>query len=269
MIALTDKEFTELRDYVLNHYGIDLSKKRVLIQGRLTSVLQSYGYTTFTEYIERVKGDKSGAELQVMLNRLTTNLTYFLREKEHFEYITNTILPHFDKVKKGKQLRVWSAGCSSGEEPYTLAMTLMDYYANKGGAKNFTILATDISQNVLGQAQRAVYKEEALKDVPPAWKSKYFDKMGDGDFKVKDAIRNTITFKSFNLMDPFRFTAPFELLFCRNVMIYFEKEKKDNLIGKYYTWTAPGGYFFISHSENIGRTDTGFKMVRPSVFHKE
>ncbi len=269
MITITDQEFTQLRDYVLGNYGIDLTKKRMLIQGRLNSVLQKYNMSTFSEYIKMVMNDKSGAELQQMLNRLTTNLTFFLREKEHFDFITNTLLPEFDQKFKNRELRVWSAGCSSGEEPYTLAMTLMDYYEKKPGGGRFRILASDLSQNVLSQAQRGVYTMESLKDVPKSWLTKYFDKMGDGDYRVKDAVRSHITFKIFNLMEPFRFQKPFEMIFCRNVMIYFEKQKKDELIHKYYTWTEPGGYFFISHSENIGTNTTGYKMIRPAVFKKE
>lgn len=267
MIQLTDKEFATLRDYVLGNYGIDLSKKRVLIQGRLNTVLMQYKMNTFTEYIERVKNDKTGAELQQMLNRLTTNLTFFLREKDHFDFLTNTVLPEFETKFKGRELRIWSAGCSSGEEPYTLAMTLMDYNKNKGG--RFKILASDISQNVLGQAQRGVYSKGSLKDVPNSWLTNYFEKMGDDDYRVKESVRRNITFRTFNLMDPFKFAAPFEIVFCRNVMIYFEKEKKDNLINKFYNWTIPGGYFFVSHSENVGKNEAGYRMIRPSTFKRD
>lgn len=269
MIELTDQEFIRLRDYVMANFGIDLTKKRVLIQGRLNNTLVQYGMDNFSDYIDKVMKDKSGTELQMMLNKLTTNLTFFMREKEHFQYLTNTFLPEADQLYKGQPLRVWSAGCSSGEEPYTLAMTLLDYYGPSAGANKFVVLASDLSQNVLGQAHRGVYTAEGLKDVPKDWPSKYFDKVGDDEFRVKDKVRNLITFKIFNLMEPFNFKAPFELIFCRNVMIYFEKQKKDELIGKFFKWTAPGGLFCISHSENIGRMDTGFRMVRPSTFRKD
>lgn len=267
MINLTDQEFKALTDYVLGNYGIDLTKKRVLIEGRLNSVLARYGFTSFTQYIDLVKTDTTGAELQQMLNRLTTNLTYFLRENDHFDYIAKVILPEMEAVPRSGPLRVWSAGCSSGEEPYTLAMTLLDYY--RGQQNKFVILATDISQNVLGQAKRAVYTEEGLKDVSKDWRAKYFDHMGGGDYKVKPAVQQTVTFKTFNLMDPFRFSKPLDIIFCRNVMIYFEKQRKDDLIEKFYTWLAPGGYFFTSHSENVGKNDAGFATVRPSIYKKQ
>lgn len=267
MLILSDQEFFTLRDYVLDNFGIDLSQKRVLIQGRLTSLLQKRGITSFTDYINLVKNDASGVELQMMLNRLTTNLTFFLREKEHFDYLRDVVVPKFEATARTRPLRVWSAGCSSGEEPYTLAMTLLDALGGRGG--KFVILATDISQNVLSQAQRGVYSADKLKDVPAAWLQKYFDKLSDEDYQVKAEVRSLITFRIANLMDPFNFRSPFEVIFCRNVMIYFEKQRKEELIEKFHRWTAKGGYFFVSHSENIGRTNVGYKIVRPSVFEKE
>lgn len=267
MMTLTDKEFFTLRDFVQQNYGIDLSKKRILIQGRLTAHLQKMGLASFTEYIELVKKDTSGVELQMLLNRLTTNLTYFLREQEHFQYLQQVALPELDRVNRRRPLRVWSAGCSSGEEPYTLAMTLLDHY--EGHGNKVAILATDISQRVLEQAQRGVYTAERLKDVPRAWLTKYFDKLTDEDYQVKKEVRGLITFRAANLMEPFRFSNPFEIIFCRNVMIYFDKPTKETLVSKFYTWTAPGGYFFVSHSENLGGSECGYRMLRPSMFRKD
>ncbi len=268
MIELTDKEFVILRDYILSNYGIDLSKKRVLIQGRLTSTLMKDGFDNFTDYIEFVRNDKSGNEVNLLLNKLTTNLTYFMREKEHFDYLRDVVLPEFDRTGK-REIRIWSAGCSSGEEPYTLAMTVMDYYAGKMAAPKISILASDISQNVLGKAQQGIYAAEALDDLPKSWDVKYFDKKPDGQYQVKAAVKSKITFKTVNLMDPFRFSAPFEVLFCRNVMIYFEKEKKRDLVNRFYQWTAPGFFFFISHSENLDRGETRYRMLKPSIYRRD
>lgn len=268
MIIISDQEFARLRDFVLKNYGIDLSKKRVLIQGRLTNVLHQNGFTNFSDYIDLVLNDKTGIEVQKMLNRLTTNLTFFMREPEHFRFIKETALPEFDKTSHSNEVRVWSAGCSSGEEPYTLAMTLLDYYEGKSRPKKPAILATDISQNVLGQALRGVYSTDKLSDLPDGWIKKYFDKLDNENYQVKQFVRDLITFRSFNLMDPFKFSRPFELIFCRNVMIYFEKQTKEELVKKFHTWMAPGGYFFVSHSENIGQNAAGLKMMRPSVFKK-
>ncbi len=269
MIMLSDSEFVRLRDYVQANFGIDLSKKRMLIQGRLASVIQQYGMDNFSDYIDLVTNDKSGVELQMMLNRLTTNLTFFLREKEHFTYLQEVALPHLDKTNTHNDLRIWSAGCSSGEEPYTIAMTVLDYYEKKKGrCPKIALLASDISQQVLSQAQRAVYAKESLKDVPPDWIEKYFDKLQDDNYQVSQRVRDLVTFRIFNLMDPFRFTRPFEIIFCRNVMIYFDKQRKTELVHKYYQWTEPGGFFFISHSENISRGESEYTMLKPSIFQK-
>ncbi len=269
MITLKEQEFQKLSEFVLSHYGIDLSKKRMLIQGRLSQVLEQKGMSSFDEYIRYMMEDKSGLEVQQMLNRLTTNITYFMREREHFDFLMSTTLPELTKKPSNKPLRVWSAGCSSGEEPYTLAMILSDYYESCGKKPNFVILASDISHQVLKLALVGVYSEQALKEVPPAWKQKYFQRLESGDYQVCQAIRDKVSYRVFNLMDAFHFTAPFEIIFCRNVMIYFEKQKKDELIEKFSQWTTPGGYFFISHSENIGKSNHAFKTIRPSAFQRE
>jgi chemotaxis protein methyltransferase CheR len=268
MIELTDREFFTLRDYILNNFGIDLSKKRVLIQGRLTSTLQKKGFSNYTDYIRFVMEDHTGGEVNLLLNKLTTNLTYFMREKDHFDFVRDVVLPQFDQTR-GREIRVWSAGCSSGEEPYTLAMTLTDYYAGKPGAPKISILASDISQKVLASAQQAVYPLEGLKDLPAGWEQKYFEKAGPDSVRVRDKVRSLVTFRTVNLMSPFRFRAPFEITFCRNVMIYFEKERKTDLINRFYQWVAPGYYFFISHSENIDRSQSNLRTIRPSVFRRD
>lgn len=269
MVELTDKEFITLRDYVLGKFGIDLTKKRVLIQGRLASTLAQRGIESYSDYIKIVMDDATGGEVNTLLNKLTTNLTYFLREKEHFEFIKTVLLPQFDASGSKSEIRVWSAGCSSGEEPYTLAMTILDYYQNKAVKPKIAILASDISQKVLTTAQAAVYDAEALKDLPQGWEARFFDKMPDNQFKVKSNVRSLVTFRTVNLMEPFRFSAPFEILFCRNVMIYFEKERKIDLVNRYYTWVRPGFYFFTSHSENVDRTESNFRMIKPSIYRRD
>lgn len=270
MVILTDNEFYALRDFILNNYGIDLSKKRVLIQGRLASTLQKRGLESFTEYIDIVKNDKTGVEVPILLNKLTTNLTFFMREKEHFDFLSNVALPEFERNGKKNGLRIWSAGCSSGEEPYTIAMTMLDYFnVSPANAKaKFQILASDISQNVLSLASAGVYSNDKLKDLPKHWLTKYFDKQDDENHRVKAEVRQLITFKTINLMDNIRFSKPLDIIFCRNVMIYFEKERKERLIERFHGWLYPNGYFFISHSENIGNVNCGFKMMKPSIFKK-
>jgi chemotaxis protein methyltransferase CheR len=179
MIKLTDKEFTYMVSYVKSNFGIDLSKKRVLLEGRLGQYLADQGYTEFTSYIKALEADKSGKELTNLLNKVTTNHTYFMREANHFDFLRDTVLPQLERSVTGRDLRVWCAASSSGEEPYTLAMILNDHFARKVPAWDKALLATDISQKVLDEAKEGIYPLESIKDVPEKWKRSYFKKYDD------------------------------------------------------------------------------------------
>ena len=264
MIHLTDREFGELVAYMKTNYGINLEKKRLLIESRLYSVLAEKKVSSFTEYFDLVRRSGSG-ELNTMLNKLTTNHTYFMREPGHFRFFQDVILPQQEKTNREHDLRIWSAGCSTGEEAYTAVMVMKDFF----GAQNwdYRILATDISTRVLEEAQRGVYPEESLKDVPPRWKKRYFGRDGQ-TYLLSDEVKREVIFKRLNLMDPFPFTKPFDLIFCRNVMIYFEQETKNGLVAKFYDALKPGGYLFIGHSETIQRDSSGFRYIEPSIYQK-
>ena len=249
---MSDSEFIELSNYIKTQFGIDLTKKRILIEGRLSHELHKRGISTFKEYLNVVFNDKTGAEVTLLLNKLTTNLSYFMRENEHFDYLQNQVLPFFEKTKGStRDLRIWSAGCSTGQEPYNIAMVIDEYFGSKKNRWDTTILATDISMKVLTAAQQGIYAEEDLKDISPSWKNKYFEKTSTGEVKVCDRIRNEVVFKPFNLMEPFRFKKPFDLIFCRNVMIYFDADTKATLVKKFFDFTSDGGFLFIGHSESI------------------
>jgi len=206
--------------------------------------------------------------MTLLLNKLTTNHTYFLRENEHFEYMASHVLPYFEKNCKTKDLRIWSSACSSGQEPYTMAMTIAEYFGTRKVGWDTTILASDISMNALEKAKRAVYTAEEIKDVPEAWRKKYFIDLKNGSYQVCDAIRKEVVFKTINLMEPFKFAKPFDLIFCRNVMIYFDANTKDNLINKFYDITAKGGFLFIGHSEVINRETARYTYIKPAVYQK-
>jgi chemotaxis protein methyltransferase CheR len=264
MIHLTDREFGELVAYMKTNYGINLEKKRLLIESRLYSVLAEKKVSSFTEYFDLVRRSGSG-ELNTMLNKLTTNHTYFMREPGHFRFFQDVILPQQEKTNREHDLRIWSAGCSTGEEAYTAVMVMKDFF----GAQNwdYRILATDISTRVLEEAQRGVYPEESLKDVPPRWRKRYFGRDGQ-TYLLSDEVKREVIYKRLNLMDPFPFTKPFDLIFCRNVMIYFEQETKNGLVAKFYDALKPGGYLFIGHSETIQRDSSGFRYIEPSIYQK-
>ena len=264
MIQLTDEEFNGLVKFIRTNYGIDLSKKRLLIEARMYSVLTEKKFATFSEYFELLRRD--GSEMNTLLNKLTTNHTYFMREPRHFEYLKEVILPRQEETNRERTLRIWSAGCSTGEEAYTAVMTMKDYFRGNPGWDT-RILATDISTKVLAGAQQGVYAEESLKNLPPEWKRLYFRKSGD-TYVLGDEIKREVIYRELNLMGDFHFQRPFDLIFCRNVMIYFNQDSKDRLVKKFYDILKPGGYLFIGHSETIQREAAGFRYIEPSIYQK-
>lgn len=268
MIALTDKEFQTLVSFVHTKYGINLEKKRILIEGRLSNMLQERGFTTFQQYMDVLFKDTTGTEVTTLLNKLTTNHTFFLREIEHFEFMKTQVLPLFEQNLKQKDIRIWSAGCSSGQEPYTMAMAINDYFGNRKAGWDTTILATDISMNALEKAKKATYTLDEIKDVPELWRKKYFVDNRNGTFTVCESIRKEVVFRTVNLMEPFSFPRPFDLIFCRNVMIYFDAPTKDKLINKFYDMTSRGGFLFIGHSEVINRETAKYAYVRPAIYQR-
>ncbi|MCL1821106.1 MAG: protein-glutamate O-methyltransferase CheR [Oscillospiraceae bacterium] len=269
MEKIKREEFMQLVNYMRDNYGVNLEQKLTLVEGRLWSVINQKGFNTLEEYFNFVVNDKSGEEAKTLVTRLTTNYTYFMREEQHYNYLVGNILPNLKNTLRDRDLRIWSAGCSSGEEPFTTAMVLDDFFGLAKKEWDCKVLATDISPQVLRMAQEAVYPEERLQNLPPAWKSKYFTKLGPDKFKVNDAIKNEVIFRSFNLMDKvFPFKRKFHVIFCRNVMIYFNKKTRDDLVERYYDVLEPGGHLFIGMSETVSKTDTRFKFVRPSIYVK-
>ena len=269
LLEMTDNEFTQLSTFVKSRYGIDLTQKRTLIQGRLTHDLRSRGINSFQEYFKLLNNDPSGTEITNLLNRLTTNLSYFLRENEHFDFMTKVMLPHWEQTVRDHDLRIWSAGCSAGQEAYTAQMVMHDYFGARKNVWDTTILATDISAKAMNKAKSGIYTFDELKDIPAEWKSKYFQKAGADSLQVCDKIRKEVVFRTLNLMDDFHFKRQFHLIFCRNVMIYFDTQTKKELVKKFYEWTAPGGYFFISHSESLNSLGSQFKYIHPATYQKQ
>ena len=266
-LTITDADFQRLVRFIQVHYGIDLSKKRQLITSRLSQSLKSRGYHDFKSFLEHLFTTQDPQDLELVLNKLTTNYTYFLREKDHFTFFQQTVLPELEKRhQKDKVLAIWSAGCSSGEEPYTLSMCLKDYFGPQAKQWDTRVLATDISQQAMSKAQAAVYQPPA--DMPADWLRRYFIQDVPGSqYTVAPAIRSNVIFRTFNLMDPIRFRLKFDVIFCRNVMIYFDQKTRDGLIQRFYNAMAPNAYLFISHSESLGQTPL-FRMVSPAVYRR-
>lgn len=267
MLKLTDDDFNRLVTYMKKNYGINLEKKRILIEGRLANTVAQRGFKTFKEFIDFAFNDRSGAETMQLVNKLTTNHTFFLREPEHFEYMKTVLLPYFEKTNATHELRVWCAASSTGQEPYTLAMTIDEYFGAKTAQWRIKILATDLDTDVLKKAKDGVYTADMVKDVPPNWLSKYFTKIDSDNYKVIDKMRNMIEFKQFNLMDKIPSTQPYDLISCRNVMIYFETDTKNALIERFFDVTKEGGYLYVGHAESVGKA-TRFSYVKPAVYRK-
>lgn len=266
-MTLDEKDFIRLVTFIHTNYGIDLRQKRQLVEGRLATSLEQKGFNNFTQYVDFIISNATKTDIDFMLNKLTTNYTFFMREELHFEYLTNTVLPYLVKHKKNKTLNIWSAGCSSGQEPYTISIVLKEFF--KGNTDWDTrVLATDISQNVLGQAKRGVYGGDSISSLPDEWISKYFNKSGS-QYAVKDSLKKNVIFKTFNLMDPIQFKTQFDVIFCRNVMIYFDTPTKDNLVERFHDATAPGGYLFIGHSETVNKSTTKYQYLQPAMYRRK
>jgi len=268
-MKISDHDFNRLVKFMEDKYGINLKQKRILIEGRLSNQISQRGFTDFTKFLDAVFADRTGTEMINLLNKLTTNHTYFYREDGHYDFMKNVALPELEKLKKDNRIYLWSAASSSGEEPYTNIMALLEYFKFKSGSWNLSTLATDISQRVLDIAKEGVYHKDSLSKLPPEWKKKYFLPQPNDCFKVAPDVMKRAEYKVFNLMDriPFRLYQ-FDIIFCRNVMIYFETDIKIALVNRLYEVLRPGGYLFIGHAESIPRDTTKFKYIKPAIYQK-
>ena len=265
--TISDEDFRKLTNFIKSEYGITLQEKRQLVTSRLSSLLAEEGHTNFTQFVSQLLRERNPQKIEKVLNRLTTNYTFFMRETEHFEFFTKVILPELvRKYQHKKVLSIWSAGCSSGEEPYNLSMYIKDFLGPQASQWDTRILATDISQKAMAKAKQGIY--ELPDTLPPAWRKKYFRQVQGNRYAVSQEIRDNVIFQSFNLMDPIKFRRKFDVIFCRNVMIYFDQPTKDALVRRFYDATNPGGYLMISHSENLSK-DAPYATVAPSTFQKK
>ena len=274
-LVLPDREFEIIRQMVKSQTGISLSlHKRDLVISRLARRLRTLGLDSFTEYIQYLRADSDGGELVHMINRITTNKTDFFRERHHFQLLHDKLLPalHEAGEKSGQRvLRAWSAGCSSGEEPYSIAITLSEFFANRPGW-DYKLLASDLDTVMLEKASHGEYEPALVEPVGKAWLGKYFDRQGRGEgalYKVKPELRQMITFRKFNLMHPeYPLKVPLDFVFCRNVLIYFDLEDKVSILTKFHRVLKPGGHIFVGHSESLMMVKDLFRFVDTTVYRK-
>lgn len=267
---ITSDEFEQFRTLVYKESGISLGDgKRSLIVSRLSKRLRDLSLDTFQQYFNLVTGSAGQEEFTQLLDLISTNKTDFFREPKHFDFLREKVLPELASTKR---VRIWSSASSSGEEPYTIAMTLYDG-VQAPAQWNFHILASDLSTRVLAKASSGVYDAERVRDLPADTLKRHFlsGRGGAaGKVKVKPHLSDMVTFRRINLMDDrFPIKTPLDVIFCRNVMIYFDRPTQERLVGRFHKYLKPGGYLFIGHSESLQWLNQPFKSIAPTIYRKE
>lgn len=273
--VLSDAEFRRLSEFIHAHCGIKMPPgKKVMLEGRLQKRLRALGLTGFREYCDFLfQDDGAAAEITLMIDAVTTNKTDFFREPVHFNLLAGTILPRFLERERqpGAPFLVWSAGCSTGEEPYSIAMTLSEFALVHPGFR-WDVLATDISTKVLDHARTAIYDEERVDCVPAVMRQRYLLRGKNRRAKlvrIAPELRNRVAFQRLNLMDEgLRFAEPFDAVFCRNVIIYFDRATQEALINRLCRQLRPGGHLFLGHSESLHGFELPLERLSSTVYRK-
>ncbi len=267
----SDAEFAFVRELVEQHAAIKLpDTKRQMVYGRLVRRLRDLRLGSFAEYVALLREDAGGPEFVNLINAVTTNLTSFFREKHHFDVLRERVIPEFIERNSAKRsLKIWSAGCSTGEEPYSIAMTVQDCLPS---GWDLRILATDIDTKVLATAEAGIYGEDRIRSLPEALKRRGFLR-GRGATSEKVRIRpefqQFITFRQLNLMEPWPMQGKFDFIFCRNVVIYFDKPTQQRLFDRFADQLVDGGYVFLGHSETMHNLATRFRLLGQTVYQKQ
>jgi chemotaxis protein methyltransferase CheR len=265
---LRASEFAKFRQLAYDTFGLDLrAGKETLVAARLGELIQKAGCLSFDKYYQRVVADRTGEALIPLIDALTTNHTSFFRERAHFEFLRQTFLPAY---RDRASIDIWSAACSTGEEPYSIAMCVLDYLGSPAPGK-VRILATDISTRVLAAAKKAIYATERF-DVVPASNLRRFWLRGERDwagyYRAKEELRSLVEFRRLNLLEAPASVGTFPLIFCRNVMIYFDKPTQRQVIGRLSECLEPGGYLITGHAESLTGIEHGLRYVQPAVYRR-
>jgi chemotaxis protein methyltransferase CheR len=265
----TPKDFSFLSKTINERTGIVVSEDKFnMFYSRLSRRLRALRLSSFNEYCEVVRQDRDGTETSELINAITTNLTAFFRENHHFEYLSKTVVPELMSKNTDRRIRIWSAGCSTGEEPYSLAITLKE--SKLSSQWNIDLQATDLDSNVLATASRGIYAMSRVEGMSKERLKRWFYRGKGGQqgmVKVKPELNQMIDFAQLNLMDNWR-VEPQDVIFCRNVIIYFNKETKTRLVEKYADSLKIGGYLFIGHSESLYKITDRFELIGNTVYRK-
>lgn len=267
---LSDSEFAKLSKFIYTQYGIKMPpEKRIMLQSRLQKRLRALKIYSFKEYIDFVFGKNGTNEIIHMMDVVSTNKTDFYREPAHFDFLREKLLPQLYNEKKS--IKLWSAGCSSGPEVYTLAIELSEF-ADKHPGFDFSILGTDISTMMLKKAYAAIYPEDMVQVIPIEYKKKYLLKSKDKSKKIvriNQNLRRKAKYQRLNFMDDnYAVNEHFDIIFCRNVLIYFDRETQEKVINKLCRHLRTGGYFFLGHSESITNIKVPLKQLKPTVYSR-
>jgi len=265
--AMSDAEFQLFQQLIHQTCGIHLTpNKKQLLVSRLHKRMDALRMKGFKEYREYVTEPSHGEEFSLMLNAVSTNKTDFFRESVHFDFLAQKVYP---KIRNQSQIRIWCAASSSGEEPYTLAMTLAEALGST--SRDVKILATDISTKVLAEGEQGIYSEDTVSPVPQIYLKKYFLKGHNewqGYYSVKDELKQWVHFRRLNLMEPFPLSIEFDYVFVRNVMIYFDKETRESLVNRMEKHLKVGGYLFIGNAESLSGLKHNYKYIQPAVYQR-
>jgi chemotaxis protein methyltransferase CheR len=268
--ALQDGDFQKISHLVTSATGIVVDdRKRAFIHGRLGRRLRALGLVNFSDYCRVLDGPDGDAERRVLVNAITTNHTSFFREQHHFDYLAKTILPEVVRKRHDahRRLRIWSAGCSTGEEPYTIAMTLCGSQVPLAGWDT-RILATDLDMNVIAHATAGIYDDERVESIPRHFRERYVTEQPDGRRSMHEALRSLITFKPLNLLDGWPMHGPFDVVFCRNVVIYFDKPTQRKLFDRFAEMLKPDGWLVVGHSESLQNLSSRFEMAGRTIYRR-
>ncbi|MEO5364837.1 MAG: protein-glutamate O-methyltransferase [Magnetococcus sp. WYHC-3] len=275
METITDRDFKVLSEFIEHNLGILMpDSKRTMLSARLQKRVRILGLPSISQYIQHLfDGGGDNAEMTHFLDIVTTNKTDFFREPAHFDYLVNTALPEIIQrtgAGEKRELRIWSAGCSTGEEPYTLAMVLEEFRARRGGALRYQILGTDISTRALDHARRAIYEQARVEPVSIELKRKYLLRSRDrslGLVRIVPELRSRVRFQRLNFMDAeFNLPDRMDVIFCRNVVIYFDRATQEQLINKFCMYLSPGGYLLMGHSETLNNMRVPLRQLAPTIY---
>ncbi|UII20817.1 CheR family methyltransferase [Fulvivirga ligni] len=271
-IALRDLDFQKLSNYIYERYGINLPlSKKTLLESRLQKHLLSLGMTSFKQYIQHICIEEESPDVIKMVNLVSTNKTHFFREAEHFSFIQNIVLPQLSKDKT-KNIKIWSSASSTGEEVYSAAMAIEQFIEKNEVNLAYTLVGSDISTDVLNVARTAIYNEVSIKDLPIEERRKFFLKSKDSNVKkvrINKKLRDRVSFKRFNLIqDRYPAAESFDIIFCRNVLIYFDRETQVNVIRNLTKCLKLGGYLFLGHSESLMGIDLPLKQRIHTAYQK-